>query len=324
MKIGKEFKIGIFAIIVIGVSWWGIKWLGGQDILKRSNSYYVYYDDVTGLQESSRVKLRGVSVGNVQEIELLSDKVKVELSIEAKYADMIPANSIAEIGSSSLMGGMEIYILQGDSEEIMANGGTIEGRMRPDMLGTLADKGGELIDGLNQTVSEVNTLLSGNGENISQLIANLESMTASIDGIMASSAGDITSTIDNLNTFTTTLAENTGRLESMLANIDTFSSSLANADIVNQLNNTVKSLNEVLSSIEGGEGSVGKLLTDDELYNSLNSAGENLSLLLEDLKAHPMRYVHFSLFGQSEAKVAKKEAKEAEKEKRKAAKESAK
>ena len=324
MKIGKEFKIGIFAIIVIGVSWWGIKWLGGQDILKRSNSYYVYYDDVTGLQESSRVKLRGVSVGNVQEIELLSDKVKVELSIEAKYADMIPANSIAEIGSSSLMGGMEIYILQGDSEEIMANGGTIEGRMRPDMLGTLADKGSELIDGLNQTVSEVNTLLSSNGENISQLIANLESMTASIDGIMASSAGDITSAMDNLNRFTTTLAENTGRLESMLANIDTFSSSLANADIVNQLNNTVKSLNEVLSSIEGGEGSVGKLLTDDELYNSLNSAGENLSLLLEDLKAHPMRYVHFSLFGQSEAKVAKKEAKEAEKEKRKAAKESAK
>jgi phospholipid/cholesterol/gamma-HCH transport system substrate-binding protein len=141
---------------------------------------------------------------------------------------------------------------------------------------------------------------------------------------MASSAGDITSAMDNLNTFTTTLAENTGRLESMLANIDTFSSSLANADIVNQLNNTVKSLNEVLNSIESGEGSVGKLLTDDELYNSLNSAGENLSLLLEDLKAHPMRYVHFSLFGQSEAKVAKKEAKEAEKEKRKAAKESAK
>lgn len=320
MKISREFKVGVFAILVIGVSWWGIKWLGGQDILKRSNTYYAYYDDVTGLQESSRVRLRGVIVGNVQEIELLGDSVKVELSIESKYADMITSNSTAEIGSAGLMGGMEVYIVQGDSEAILEDGETIKGRMKPDMLGSLADKGSELIEGLNQTVSEVNTLLGGNSEKLTQFVANLESMSSSIDGILHSSASDINSAMDNLNTFTTTLAENTDRLESMLTNLDTFSGSLAEADLINQLSSTVASLNQVLTDIESGDGSIGKLLTDAELYNSLNSAGENLSLLLEDLKANPMRYVHFSLFGESEEKAAKKAEKQAAKEAKRAAK----
>lgn len=320
MKISREFKVGVFAILVIGVSWWGIKWLGGQDILKRSNTYYAYYDDVMGLQESSRVRLRGVIVGNVQEIELLGDSVKVELSIESKYADMITSNSTAEIGSAGLMGGMEVYIVQGDSEAILEDGETIKGRMKPDMLGSLADKGGELIEGLNQTVSEVNTLLGGNSEKLTQFVANLESMSSSIDGILHSSASDINSAMDNLNTFTTTLAENTDRLESMLTNLDTFSGSLAEADLINQLSSTVASLNQVLTDIESGDGSLGKLLTDAELYNSLNSAGENLSLLLEDLKANPMRYVHFSLFGESEEKAAKKAEKQAAKEAKRAAK----
>ena len=99
MKLRKEFKIGIFAVIVIAVAWWGIKWLGGQNVLLTSDIYYVYYEDVSGLQESSRVKLRGVVVGNVRDITLERDRVLVEIAVESKYREMIPANSIAEIGA---------------------------------------------------------------------------------------------------------------------------------------------------------------------------------------------------------------------------------
>lgn len=320
MKLRREFKVGVFAVIVIAVSWWGIKWLGGQNLLKTSNIYYVTYDAVPGLQESSRVNLRGVEVGNVRDIELLSDHVLVEIAIEKRYADMIPSNSVAELGAAGLMGGMEITIVQGDAEDAIADGGTFEGRMKPDMLGTLAEQGGELIDGLNRTVDGVNTLIEGNSERITQLVANLESMSASIDGIMRASAGDIEGAMSNLNTFTSSLAENTERIESMLDNVDRFTGDLAEADFISQLNTTIATLNGVLAAVEGGEGSVGKLLTDEELYNSLNSAGANLSLLLEDLKAHPMRYVHFSLFGKSDEQIAAKEAKRAEREAKREAK----
>ncbi len=322
MKISSYLKVGTFAVIVILVSWWGIKWLGGQNILLTNNIYHVYYDDVTGLMESARVKMRGVEVGNVRSITLLDNNVEVELSIEAEYADMIPANSVAEIASAGLMGGMEIYIIQGDSEEIMPDGATFEGRVRPDMIGSLADKGGELLEGLNTTVDNLNTLLDDNGEGIGQLIANLESMTATIDGVLASSSDDIEGALSDLHSFTTTLTENSARIEAMIANLETFSGDLADADLVNQLSATVDSLNAVLASVEGGNGSVGKLLNDAELYNSLTTASDNLGLLLEDVKAHPMRYVNISVFGKSaeemEAKAAKKAAKEAARESKRA------
>lgn len=317
MKISSLLKVGTFAVIVILVSWWGIKWLGGQNILHSDNIYYVYYDDVSGLQESSRVKLRGVAVGNVRSIELVNDKVKVEIAIEDKYEDMIPANSVAEIGSSGLMGGMEIYIVQGDSDKVMKDGGTFEGRVRPDMLGSLADQGGALLENLNTTVENVNTLLGENSEEIGQLVANLESITASIDSMLASSSGDIEGMVADLHTFTTTLSENTERIETMITNLETFSGDLADADLVSQLSTTVDSLNAVLASIENGEGSVGKLLGDEELYNSLNTASDNLGLLLEDIKTNPKRYINISVFGQSEEKAAEKAAKRAEKEAKK-------
>ena len=322
MKISSMLKVGTFAVIVILVSWWGIKWLGGQNILKSDNIYYVYYDDVSGLQKSSRVNLRGVEVGNVREITLMQDNVKVEIAIASEYAEMIPDNSVAEIASAGLMGGMEIYIVQGDSKKAMPDGGTFKGEVRTDMISMLAGKGSDLLDGLNTTVDNVNTLLADNSEGIGQLVANLESVTSSIDAVLAASSGDIKGAISDLHAFTTTLTENSGRIEAMLANLETFSGDLADADIVNQLKATVDSLNSVLASVQNSEGSVGKLLYDSELYNSLTTASDNLGLLLEDVKARPMRYVNISVFGQSaekmEAKAAKKAEKEAAKEAKKA------
>lgn len=322
MKLRREFKIGIFAVIVILVSWWGIKWLGGQDLLKRTHTYYVYFDDVTGLMESARVNLRGVEVGNVQTIELQGDNVKVELLVESDFARFIPANSIAEIGSTGLMGGQEIFIIQGDTEARIADGATMEGRVNAGLMGLLADKGTTLIDGLNTTIEGVNEILGANSANIEAMVANLESMTASIDSLLRSSKGDIEGAVSDLSTFTSTLADNSSKIESMISSLDSFAGDVAEADFVTKLDTTLASINDIVASLESGEGSVGMLLKDAELYNSLNAAGENLALLLEDLKANPMRYVHFSLFGQSDEKLeeraAKKAAREAKREARKA------
>ena len=314
MKVSSYLKVGTFTVIVILVSWWGIKWLGGQNIFYSNNTYYAYYDDVTGLMESSRVKMRGVEIGNVRSISLMGDKVKVELSIDAEYADMIPDNSVAEVASAGLMGGMEVYIIQGDSETMMKDGGTFEARMRPDMLGDLAGKGGELLDNLNVTVDNLNTLLDANGENIGQLIANLESVTSSIDSMLASSSDDIEGALGDLRSFTTMLSDSSEGIKAMISNLETFSGDLADADLVNQLSATVDSINEVIGTVKNTEGSVGKLLNDPELYNSLTTASDNLGYLLEDIKAHPMRYVNISVFGKSEEKMEQKAAKKAAKE----------
>lgn len=323
MKIRKEFKIGVFAVAVILVSWWGIKWLQGQNLLLSSNSYYAYYEDVSGLMVSSRVMLRGVQVGNVQDIELEEDKVRIEMLIEDEYAALIPANSVAELGSASLMGGTQISIIQGDSREMIKPEAVITGRIKPDLVGTMSDKAGELLDGLNTTVGGINELLSTNREAIDNMITNLEAMTMSINSMLSAARNDINGTLSNLRSFTGTLAANSGRIEAMIGNLDKVTTDLAEANFVEQLDSTLTSLDSIVKTIEEGDGTAGMLINDKALYESLNSAGDNLAQLLEDLKANPMRYVHFSLFGKSEEQIAEKAAKKAAREQKRAEKKAA-
>lgn len=326
MKIRREFKIGVFAVIVILVSWWGFSWLGGEDLFKSYNTYYVYYEEVSkDLQVSSRVYIRGVNVGNVRDIQLQGDKVKVEIAIEEQYAGMIPNNSIALI-TEGMMGGAQIKIEQGNSEAIATDGSVLNGHLDAGLMAMVSEKIDPLMENINgtiekldQTIDGVNTLIADNTENITKIVANLEAMSAELNGILADSKKDIDNIMGDVSSFTAMLKQNTATIESMLQNLDKFSGDVAESNLVNQLSTTVERLNGIISAIENGEGSVGKLLSDDEIHNSLNDTIDSVNALVSDLKEHPMRYVHFSLFGKSEEDIAKKEAKKQAKEAKKQA-----
>ena len=327
MKIRREFKIGVFAVIVILVSWWGITWLGGQDLFKSYNTYYIYYEEISkDLKVSSRVYIRGVDVGNVRDIALKGDKVKVEIAVEERYSNMIPNNSVALI-TEGLMGGAQIVIKQGDAKGVAADEGVLIGNLDKGLMGMLADKGTELIDNLNSTmvklddtVAGVNTLIEENRENISGVVANLESMSTELSAIVAETRGDLDNILGDVSSFTAMLKDNTANIEALLANLSTFSGELADSTIIEDLTATVNSLNAISDAIESGEGSVGKLLKDEAIHDSLNNTIESVNALVTDLKEHPMRYVHFSLFGKSEEDIAAKEAKKAAKAAKRAAK----
>lgn len=297
MRISREFKIGLFAVAVIAVAWWGIQWLGGENILRRSNVCYVYYQNIAGLQESSRVTMRGVDIGNVSKITLGRDSVEVVLNIERSYVDMIPDNSIAEIYASGIMSGVEVAILQGDSSDIIASGSVLQGRVKPDMLGALTDKGTALMEGMSQTVESVNRLLAINSENLTSFVSNLERVGLSISSIVEATAGNIDNAMADIEQFTSALAESTDNIERIVANFDAVTADVAERDIVAKLSTALDSLNGVLTAVSSGDGTASQLLADKQLYNSLTEAGSNLGALLEDVKENPARYVHFSLFG---------------------------
>lgn len=320
MKIRREFKIGVFAVIVILVSWWGITWLGAQDLFKSYNTYYVYYDEVSkDLKVSSRVYIRGVDVGSVRDISLEGDKVKVEIAVDNNYAEMIPDNSVALI-TEGLMGGAQVILEQGDSKTLAKNGSTLDGRLDEGLMSMLADKGTELIDNLNttmgkldETVEGVNAILNDNRENIGSIVANLETMSTELTALVSETRGDIDNVMGDVTTFTAMLKENSANIESLLENLSTFSGDLADSTIIEDLTATVENINGIISTIENGEGSVGKLLKDESVHQSLNDTIDSVNALVTDLKEHPMRYVHFSLFGKSEEEIAAKEAKKAAK-----------
>ena len=299
MKLSREFKIGVFAVAVIAVAWWGVKWLEGRNLLHRSDIYYVYYDNVAGLQKSSRVTMRGVDIGNVSHIKLGKDRVEVALNIEHSYIEMIPANSIAEVYAAGIMGGVEIAIIQGDSETSITPRSILQGRVRPDMLGELTNKGVALMEGMSQTVESVNRLLAINSENLTSFVANLERMGTSISSIVEATAGNIDNAMVDIAQFTSVLAESADNIENIVNNFDALTADVAERDIVAKLNTTLESLNGVLVTITEGDGTASQLINDRELYNSLTEAGDNLGALLEDVRVNPTRYVHFSLFGGS-------------------------
>jgi phospholipid/cholesterol/gamma-HCH transport system substrate-binding protein len=320
MKIRREFKIGLFAVIVILVSWWGITWLGAQDLFKSYNTYYVYYDQVSkDLKVSSRVYIRGVDVGSVRDIELEGDKVKVEIAVDNTYADMIPDNTVALI-TEGMMGGAQIILEQGDSKTLAKDGSTLPGELDKGLMGMIADKGTELIDNLNttmgkldETVEGVNAILNDNRENIGSIVTNLEAMSAELTALVSDTRGDLNGVMGDVSSFTAMLKANTSNIEALLQNLSTFSGDLADSTIIEDLSSTVDSLNAIISTIENGEGSVGKLLNDESIHESLNDTIDSVNALVTDLKEHPMRYVHFSLFGKSEEEIAAKEAKKAAK-----------
>ncbi|MBQ5594266.1 MAG: MCE family protein [Alistipes sp.] len=297
MNISREFKIGIFAIAVLLITWWGIKWLGGQNLLHRRGVYYAYYDGVAGLQESSRVSLRGVDVGNVRAIELGRDSVKVVLSIENEYVKFIPENSVAQIFSTGPLGGVEIAILQGDAEEHIAPRDVLRSSVKVDVLTELTNMGTELMDGVTQTINGINRLIAENTQQLTSFVANLECTSKSINALVAMSAEKIDGSMEDIRKFTTTLADSTDNIERIIANFDALAADVTEKEIVAELNATLELLSATLVALNEGDGTAAKLLSDKALYESLTEAGENLGMLLEDLRCNPTRYVHFSLFG---------------------------
>ena len=302
----KEVKLGMFAVAMILCAWGGIRFLSGVDIFSRNVDYYAVYDQVNGVQGASPVMMRGVKVGTVSEIlfdPARSARVVLRLTVRRQYP--IPADSEAKIVSSSLMGSKAIEIVLGGSSEPLEKGDTIRSGYSRDMMDTalteldfFKEKISRLTEELSRTLTGVSTRVEDNASNIGGLTAHLNSIAGNLDEILSAEKSGLRSAIDGLSEFSQTLGGNAGRVDTLMGNLTRFSDNLAEAD----LKAGIDRLNGILDRIEGGEGTVGRLMNDAELYENLQQASENLSVLLADLKENPKRYVHFSLFGRSEAR----------------------
>ncbi|MCD7969659.1 MAG: MlaD family protein [Alistipes sp.] len=313
LKLRSEVKVGIFALITLVFLYWGINFLKGQDLFKRNSTYYATYEEVSGLQKSGSVVVKGFRIGLVSDIiydPQKSDKIIVEMSIRSKYK--IPENSTAKIFSDGLLGGKAIEIEFGPSQMYLHSGDTIRSETDHGMLGFsgsdieyIKQKAGQLINDLSATLSNINSLVGDNSESINQIFSNIAGMTGTLNNVLASEQGSLRGIISDINELSSTLKNNTGRIDNILGNVEGFTDSLRRADIpalVDNLSGTLKEFNTLLADINAGEGSVGKLLGDDGLYDSLVEASANLARLLEDVKENPQRYINISVFGGNKSK----------------------
>jgi phospholipid/cholesterol/gamma-HCH transport system substrate-binding protein len=302
-KISNEVKIGVTVLITFLVFIWLYNFLKGKDLFSKTSHYYVVYDKVGGLAESSPVEVNGYKVGVVQSVKFLdpeSGRLLVTLTVDKGFK--LPKNTVAEITTATLIAGMKIQFVYGEGPGTYSNGDTIPGRLAESIiakveneLGPLKDRLSGLISVLDSVIGSINDVMDPQFKsNLRSGVASLSSTARSID------EAELKSTLENINKFTLMLAENSDKLTSTFSSLENIADTLAAADIYNSINNLKSSLVKaavLIENLNNGQGTAGQLMTNDSLYKNLSSSLGSLNLLLLDMKANPKRYVHFSLFG---------------------------
>ncbi len=289
----KEAKIGLVSIVSLALLYIGINYLKGVNLFKPVNHYYVAFSNVKGVTVSSPVFVEGFKVGLVREISYDYDttgKISVLVSLEDKMR--INKGSYITV-VNSFLGGAELHIhLNTFVDDYFHSGDTIEGRMETDMMTSVQEN---LLPGIEQMMPKLDSILGGlqtlvNHPALTQSLAHVEQTTASLehssrrlDQLLAK---DVPVIVENLKGITANFESVSGQLKE-----------LDLAGTMRTVNATLANLKLTTDKLNSADNSLGLLLNDRQLYDNLNGTMENASLLLLDLREHPKRYVHFSLFG---------------------------
>lgn len=301
MKLTKEIKTAILVIVSIILFIWGYNFLKGKNLFDTSTKLYVIFESVEGLEPSSTITIKGVTVGKVNSYSFLDNKkIVVELSITSDYP--ISKSSIAELQGSSPLGGKKIVIIPNDADQNLAiSGDYLKSSSKLGLTDALAqqleplqNKIQKLLDNADVLFTNVNDVLDvQTKQNLKSSISELNKTLAefsvaskSINGLIADNKSKLNTTITNF--------------DKTSANFAKMSDSLANANLgqtVKYFEKTLINVNKLLADMEQGKGTMGKLMKDENLYTNFSKASSELELLLQDLRLNPTRYVNVSLFG---------------------------
>ncbi|MBR2637369.1 MAG: MCE family protein [Bacteroidaceae bacterium] len=291
----KEFTIGAIGIVALLLVYFLINFFKGIDLFKMGETYYVKFNNVNQLVNSSPVFLNGFKAGNVRNIYCDYANMKdVIVEIEIDKQVRIPIGSTAKI-STHMLGGADMSITLADNDNYIAPGDTINGIHDPGIAGEASEK---IMPALDNMLPKADSILTS----LNTLLAN-PALVASIENI-GSLTNKLNKTTQELNNLLANdIPQITGRMIQIEDDVLAMSSQLKEVDykrIIATLDSTITDLSSIASAIESGKGTMGLLLKDTTLYNNLNRTTEAATALLNNLRENPKRYVHFSLFGKKE------------------------
>lgn len=303
MKYSKEFKIGLFVVCVLTVSFFLINYLRGEDIFNREIEVSSRYADVEGLVASAPVYIKGYKAGKVSEVFYDSEKGDFEVTCSIRKEFMIPEDSRMTIYGVDIMGGKGIRIDLGSSSEYVQDGGTLSPSSEPALLdglasgfGPIMDKLANTLDSLSVTVTGINSLLSDeNRTNISKTLAHLEETMSSVGKIADSVEGKS----DELEVFMSSLSDLSVRMvsvsekaDSVMSDVSTVTSKLNESDI----KGVIDSFRIFLENLNDPDGTIGKLFVDNSVYDSIDELLNDIDSLVQKIEENPKKYIRISVF----------------------------
>ncbi len=312
-KYSREVKIGLFVLATIAMVIWGISFLKGKNIFSSQRTFYAIYNDVTGLSSKANVTINGFKVGFVETVELIPSSrgsFLVKISVTEKEL-FIPEDSQLELVPAAFIGAARIDLILGNSATSATPSDTLTALSGGGLMATLGKELSPAIEKIKGTLTHIDSVLipiknvlndSTTSslaialQRLPQIMKNVEDLTGNLKN---ATAGDrLGKIIANVESITGNLKNNNDKIQNILTNFSSISDSLNKANIkkiVDNAGNAVAKVDSLMGKINRGEGTIGALLSDDKLYNQLDSAAVNLDNLLWDIKANPFRYLNFSL-----------------------------
>jgi phospholipid/cholesterol/gamma-HCH transport system substrate-binding protein len=313
VKFSKELKAGLIALLAIVGFVILFQFMKGRSLFTTDNIFYAKYDNVEGLTQSAPVSINGLKVGQVDKIipQTTKDgKIHFVVKITVDNNFEFSKNSNLEIFEPSLMGGKEMRVNLFYGGETAKDGDTLKGAFKLGMMNSLSSQVGPVKDQLQTVLHRVDSLMANanqvmNAQNREEIKVLLHNLNKTV-GALETTAGSVNRLVGNNDPkLQKVLDEASLTMKSGKVTLDKYGN-LAESIDTKQLNQTIANLdqtvgklNSVVAGIDRGEGSLGKIMKDDQLYNNLNSASTNLNSLIEDMKANPKRYINFSVFGKN-------------------------
>ncbi len=288
----KEFKVGLIVLVAGVVLYFGFRYLKGTDLFNRSMVYYVLYENVDGLNKSNPVIINGLTVGKVSDIDLLQaeeNQILVELTIneDIKLGD----STVAELANSDILGSKAIVLNIGEIKRELEPGDTLIAKVDRGLEAYL-DRVQPITNNLNITISRINEILlglQGSGEKINNTLSELEQTLKGVNSIIASNKTELNETMKSVNALVSNINDRVDQLEPILTKSDILVDSLNQIDLKKSLlgiDQLVAQLDKTLLQLQNTEGTLGRLMNDDSLYNNINQ----LMIDLDKLAIHFNRY----------------------------------
>ena len=297
-KFSKEIQIALVAVVGIIVLYFGLQFLKGMTLFSNDNRYFVKFQDVSGLSVASPIFANGYRVGVVETIEFNYENTgEIVASIGVDKNMQVPKGSRAEI-ATDLMGNVKVQLVLGNvADGVVAPGDTITGGQQVGAMGKAADMIPtiqQMLPKLDSILASVNTLLADPA--IASSLHNVDQITANL----SRTSQDLSQLTAQLNRQMPQMLKNA---DGVLANTNQITKNLNELDIaatMTSVNTTLKNVEQMTATLNSKEGTLGLLMRDPGLYNNLNSTMMHADSLMMDLKQHPKRYVHFSVFGKKD------------------------